>query len=50
MFKFFDNKGVLIFSSDSISEVEDKALKYKKDNNLNLVEIVKGKGKFYKFV
>jgi len=49
MFKFFD-KGVLIFSSNSITEVEIEAEKYKKNNNLNLIEIVKGKGIFYKWV
>lgn len=50
MFKFFNKKGVLVYSSDSITDVETEAIKYKTDNNLNLVEILRGKGNFYKFV
>lgn len=50
MFKFFDQKGVLVFSSKNISEVESEALKYKIKNSLKIIEIVQGRGKFYKFV
>lgn len=49
MFKFFD-KGVLIHSSNSLEEVEKKALEYKQKNRLKLIEIVTGKGKFYKWI
>lgn len=50
MFKIFNKKRELVFSSDSLEEVEQKALEYKKQNNLSSIDIRKSNGAFYKWM
>jgi hypothetical protein len=50
MYKFFDKKNVEVFSSEKLSEVEEKAKEYKKKNNLQSIEICTNKGKFFKWI
>lgn len=50
MFKFFDKKGVLVFESEKLLEIEIKAMEYKKENELKVLKIVKDRGSFYKWV
>lgn len=49
MFKFFDRKGKLIFESESLEEVEEKAGIFKKENNLLTLQIYTGSGLFFKW-
>lgn len=39
-----------MFESENLSEVEEKAIEYKKENNLKTLKIVKDKGMFYKWM
>ena len=50
MYKFFSKKGEVIYSSDNLSLVEKEAKSYKEKNNLSVVEICTGKGKFFKWI
>ncbi len=48
MFTFY-NKGIPVFSSENLSDVEKEAEKYKKENNLKLIEVFYN-GKSHKWI
>lgn len=50
MFKFNDKSGKIVFSDEELKKVEEKAKKYKKENQLKSLEIVTKEGKFVKWI